>query len=188
MLPLLCLLFFTGSNELYKNGIVPLKLGLAWVKGIEISQCHHQHHDHCNHRNQPLAAHHTTDIDAVVVFRGVSFARGWSGQWFLITLSVYMVLRLALLLLLQSLMLRGFSVPVQCPVMKYHRELLISILHSRVSVAEALNVEVIPIEAAPDAYKRFSSGEPVKFVLDPCGLLRSLGGRATAAAESKAQE
>ena len=33
-----CLLSVEGSNELYKNGMVPLKFGLAWVKGIEISQ------------------------------------------------------------------------------------------------------------------------------------------------------
>ena len=76
---------------------------------------------------------------------------------------------------------------MQCPVLQYHRELLISILHSRVSVADALNVQVIPIEAAPDAYKRFSQGESVKFVLDPSGLLRSLGKGATRAAEEKVQ-
>ena len=27
-----------GPNELYKDGMLPLKFGLAWVKGIEISQ------------------------------------------------------------------------------------------------------------------------------------------------------
>ena len=77
---------------------------------------------------------------------------------------------------------------VQCPVMKYHRELLISILHSRVSVADALSVQVIGIEAAPDAYKRFSNGEAVKFVLDPSGLLRSLGKAGPAPAEEKVHE
>ena len=77
---------------------------------------------------------------------------------------------------------------MKCPVLQYHRELLLSILHSRVSVADALSVQVIPIEAAPEAYKRFSNGEPVKFVLDPSGLLRSLGKGATGATEEKAQE
>ena len=71
--------------------------------------------------------------------------------------------------------------------MHYHRELLASILHSRVSVADALSVQVIPIEAAPDAYKRFSNGEAVKFVLDPSGLLRSLSKGAVGAAEEKVQ-
>ena len=59
----------------------------------------------------------------------------------------------------------------QCPVMKFHRELLQSILHSRIKVADALNVKVIRLEEAPEAYKRFSQGEAVKYVIDPHGYL-----------------
>jgi hypothetical protein len=60
----------------------------------------------------------------------------------------------------------------QCPVMSYHRELLISIVRSRISVAAALNVEIIGLEQAPAAYARFNKGEPVKFIIDPHRILR----------------
>ena len=46
----------------------------------------------------------------------------------------------------------------QCPVLSYNRELLISILRDRLRVANALNVEVIGLDQAPEAYRRFSSG------------------------------
>ena len=36
---------------------------------------------------------------------------------------------------------------------------MISILRDRLSVARALNVEVISLEQAPDAYTRFSAGQ-----------------------------
>ena len=48
--------------------------------------------------------------------------------------------------------------------MAYHRELMLSIIHSRVSVASALNVRVISLDEAEKAYDTFNSGEPVKFI------------------------
>lgn len=38
----LTLLCVAGPSELYKKGMMPLKFGLAWVKGIEISQYRQQ--------------------------------------------------------------------------------------------------------------------------------------------------
>jgi len=55
----------------------------------------------------------------------------------------------------------------QCPVLTYHRELMLSILHSRISVSSALNVKVISLEEAPEAYKRFNAGEAAKYIIDP---------------------
>ena len=52
----------------------------------------------------------------------------------------------------------------QCPVMAYHRELMLCILHSRISVAAALNVKVISLDEAEKAYDVFSKGEPVKYI------------------------
>ena len=34
-------------------------------------------------------------------------------------------------------------------------------------IAKAVNVEVIPLEKAPEAYQSFDSGVPKKFVIDP---------------------
>lgn len=47
---------------------------------------------------------------------------------------------------------------LSCRLLVLCRELLISILRDRLSVARALNVEVTGLEQAPEAYKRFSSG------------------------------
>ena len=69
--------------------------------------------------------------------------------------------------------------------MRWHRELLISILHSRISVAEALNVQIVSLQQAPDAYARFNAGEPVKFIIDPRGLLSSITASAHAAAHDE---
>ena len=55
----------------------------------------------------------------------------------------------------------------QCPVMAYHRELMLSIIHSRVSVASALNVQVISLDEAEKAYQTFNKGQPVKFIFGP---------------------
>ena len=64
----------------------------------------------------------------------------------------------------------------QCPVMKFHFDLLQSILHSRLKVADALNVRIIKLEEAPEAYARFSKGEPVKYIIDPHGYLSGSAG------------
>src|ERR1700738_1420501 len=55
----------------------------------------------------------------------------------------------------------------QTPVMKYNRGLMMAILHDRIRIAKAVNVEMIPLEKAPEGYQSFDSGVPKKFVIDP---------------------
>ena len=55
----------------------------------------------------------------------------------------------------------------QTPVMKYNHGLMMAILHDRIKIAKAVNVEVISLEKAPEAYKAFDAGIPKKFVIDP---------------------
>jgi glutathione-independent formaldehyde dehydrogenase len=59
----------------------------------------------------------------------------------------------------------------QCPVMKYHRQLMQAILYDRVEIAKAVNVTVIPLDEAPNGYRDFDRGAAKKFVLDPHGML-----------------
>jgi glutathione-independent formaldehyde dehydrogenase len=63
----------------------------------------------------------------------------------------------------------------QCPVMRYHRQLMKAILADRVQIAKAVNATVIDLEDAPQGYKDFDKGAAKKFVLDPHGELRSRG-------------
>ena len=62
----------------------------------------------------------------------------------------------------------------QCPVMKYHRELMEAILHDRIHPARHLNVTMIPLEQAAQAYKEFDKGVAKKFVFDPNAMAKSL--------------
>ncbi|MCI2976290.1 MAG: formaldehyde dehydrogenase, glutathione-independent [Ferrimicrobium sp.] len=62
----------------------------------------------------------------------------------------------------------------QCPVMKYHRGLMMSILHDRAHIAKAVNATVIPLDDAPKGYADFDKGVAKKFVLDPNGYLAGL--------------
>ena len=39
-------------------------------------------------------------------------------------------------------------------------------------LGEVVNVEVIPLEKAPEAYRVFDEGSPKKFVIDPHGSVR----------------
>src|SRR5437016_4994300 len=55
----------------------------------------------------------------------------------------------------------------QTPVMKYNHGLMMAILHDRIKIAKAVNVEVISLDQAPEAYKAFDAGIPKKFVIDP---------------------
>jgi glutathione-independent formaldehyde dehydrogenase len=55
----------------------------------------------------------------------------------------------------------------QCPVMKYHRGLMMAILHDRVQIAKAVNATPITIDEAPRGYREFDSGASRKYVLDP---------------------
>jgi glutathione-independent formaldehyde dehydrogenase len=55
----------------------------------------------------------------------------------------------------------------QCPVMRYHRQLMQAILHDKVQIAKAVNVTMISLDEAPAGYKDFDRGAAKKFVIDP---------------------
>jgi glutathione-independent formaldehyde dehydrogenase len=55
----------------------------------------------------------------------------------------------------------------QCPVMRYHRQLMQAILHEKTHPAKAVNVTVISLDQAPQGYKDFDKGAAKKFVIDP---------------------
>ena len=57
----------------------------------------------------------------------------------------------------------------QCPVMKYHRPLMQAILFGKVKIADAVNVQVITLDQAPQGYADFDGGAAKKFVIDPHG-------------------
>jgi glutathione-independent formaldehyde dehydrogenase len=59
----------------------------------------------------------------------------------------------------------------QCPVMRYHRDLMTAILNDRAQIAKAVNAQVISLDAAPQGYQDFDKGESVKFVINPNGLV-----------------
>ena len=61
----------------------------------------------------------------------------------------------------------------QCPVMRYHRQLMQAILYDKIQIAKAVNVTVISLDDAPGGYKDFDQGAAKKFVLDPHGILRA---------------
>ncbi|WP_088342789.1 MULTISPECIES: alcohol dehydrogenase catalytic domain-containing protein [Rhodomicrobium] len=61
----------------------------------------------------------------------------------------------------------------QCPVMHYHRELMEAILWDRMPyLGKLLNVQVIGLEDAIEAYRIFDAGSPKKFVIDPHGTTK----------------
>ncbi len=59
----------------------------------------------------------------------------------------------------------------QCPVMRYHRQLMMAILHDKVQIAKAVNATVITLDEAPQGYADFDKGAAKKFILDPHGLI-----------------
>ena len=59
----------------------------------------------------------------------------------------------------------------QCPVMKYNRQLMQAILHDKIRIAKAVNVEIIRLDEAPRGYKDFDRGAAKKFVIDPHGVV-----------------
>ncbi|MCI0351991.1 MAG: formaldehyde dehydrogenase, glutathione-independent, partial [Acidobacteriales bacterium] len=59
----------------------------------------------------------------------------------------------------------------QCPVMRYHRGLMMAILHNKVQIAKAVNATVISLEEAPQGYKDFDKGAAKKFIIDPHGSI-----------------
>jgi glutathione-independent formaldehyde dehydrogenase len=64
----------------------------------------------------------------------------------------------------------------QCPVMRYNRQLMMAILHDRVSIAKNVNATPISLDQAPRGYEEFHLGAARKYVLDPHGMV---GQRAT---------
>ena len=46
----------------------------------------------------------------------------------------------------------------QCPVVKYHRELITAILEDRCAIAEAVNATVIALDDAPQGYANSDGG------------------------------
>jgi glutathione-independent formaldehyde dehydrogenase len=59
----------------------------------------------------------------------------------------------------------------QCPVMKYHRQLMQAILHDKIKIAKAVNVTIIGLDDGPAGYTDFDKGAAKKFVIDPHGAL-----------------
>jgi glutathione-independent formaldehyde dehydrogenase len=55
----------------------------------------------------------------------------------------------------------------QCPVMRYHRQLMNAILREKVHIAQAVNATVIGLDDAPQAYAEFDAGVARKYVIDP---------------------
>jgi glutathione-independent formaldehyde dehydrogenase len=59
----------------------------------------------------------------------------------------------------------------QCPVLKYNRSLMQAILHDKVQIAKACNVNLINLDEAPNGYRDFDKGAAKKFVIDPHGMV-----------------
>src|SRR5438874_4923445 len=59
----------------------------------------------------------------------------------------------------------------QCPVKKYNRQLMMAILHDKIKIAKAVNVQTITLDQAPRGYKDFDKGAAKKFVMDPHGMI-----------------
>jgi glutathione-independent formaldehyde dehydrogenase len=61
----------------------------------------------------------------------------------------------------------------QCPVMRYHYQLMQAILYGKTQPAKAVNVTVISLDQAPQGYKDFDKGAAKKFVMDPHGMVKA---------------
>lgn len=59
----------------------------------------------------------------------------------------------------------------QCPVLRYNRRLMMSILYDKIKIAQAVNVTVVNLEEAVQGYKDFDKGAAKKFVIDPHGMV-----------------
>ncbi len=59
----------------------------------------------------------------------------------------------------------------QCPVKKYNRQLMMAILHDKIQIAKAVNVQTITLDQAPKGYKDFDKGAATKFVIDPNDMI-----------------
>ena len=61
----------------------------------------------------------------------------------------------------------------QCPVMKYNRGLMMSILHDKAHIADAVNATVITLDEAPEGYEDFDKGAAKKYVINPNGYINA---------------
>jgi glutathione-independent formaldehyde dehydrogenase len=61
----------------------------------------------------------------------------------------------------------------QCPVMRYHHDLMQLILNDRAQIAKAVNATVISLDEAADGYRDFDQGAAKKFVFNPHGLIKA---------------
>ena len=59
----------------------------------------------------------------------------------------------------------------QCPVMRYHRQLMQCILYDKIQIGKAVNVTVISLDDAAAGYRDFDRGVAKKFVIDPHGMI-----------------
>ncbi len=59
----------------------------------------------------------------------------------------------------------------QCPVMKYHRQLMQAILYDKIDIAKAVNVQTITLDEAPKGYDDFDKGAAKKYVIDPHAMI-----------------
>ena len=64
-----------------------------------------------------------------------------------------------------------YFVTGQCPVMRYHRKLMMAILYDKVQIAKAVNVQVISLDEGPKGYQDFDKGAATKYVIDPHGMI-----------------
>jgi len=63
----------------------------------------------------------------------------------------------------------------QCPVMKYHKQLMEAILFDKIKIADAVNVELISLDDAPRGYAEFDGGAAKKYVIDPHNMTGKVG-------------
>jgi glutathione-independent formaldehyde dehydrogenase len=68
------------------------------------------------------------------------------------------------------------SSPANAHSCGYNRQLMMAILHDRVSIAKNVNATPISLDQAPRGYEEFHQGAARKYVLDPHGMV---GQRAT---------
>ena len=61
----------------------------------------------------------------------------------------------------------------QTPTLRYNRQLMQAILHERLPISKIVNAKVIALEEAAVGYAEFDKGAPIKFVIDPHGLIGS---------------
>jgi len=59
----------------------------------------------------------------------------------------------------------------QCPVMRYHRNLMNAILYGKVHPAKAVGVTMIGLDESPQGYLDFDKGAAKKFVIDPHNMV-----------------